>query len=220
MNTLVTGGSGYLGTFIRDYFTADNLSRRSGLDVTDPDDASIAGDYDLVIHLAAHLDKSPEAEKRVFATNIDGTVNVLRSMKKDAVFIFASTKDVYGRFADNHRLVPETCETLYNGQSAFEWSKLIAERYVEFYAHKNQFRSCIFRASTIYAPDSFGNLPSFVGHFLNTIQRGDTLTIPGGGRPVRDLLYVEDLAQACKAFADSIIRHGLYNLGGGPNNAM
>ncbi len=220
MKTLVTGGSGYLGTHLREYFAADDLSRRSGLDVLDPDDAAIAGDYDLVIHLAAHLDKSPDAEKRVFATNVEGTINVLRAMKRDAIFIFASTKDVYGRFADNYRTVPETCETLYSGQSALEWSKLIAERYVEFYAHKLGFRASVFRLSTVYAPDTFGNLPGFVGHYLNTINHGDPLALPGGGRPVRDLLYVDDLAAACMAFAESIIRQGLYNLGGGPANAV
>jgi nucleoside-diphosphate-sugar epimerase len=39
-------------------------------------------------------------------TNVEGTVNLLRSMRENSVFIFASTKDVYGRFADNYREVP------------------------------------------------------------------------------------------------------------------
>jgi nucleoside-diphosphate-sugar epimerase len=34
------------------------------------------------------------------------------------------------------------------------------------------------------------------------------------------LLHVEDFARACRAFVDSIIRHGLYNLGGGRENAL
>lgn len=220
MKVLVTGGTGYLGSGLRRFIDADDLSGRSGLDILDPKDAAMAGDYDLVIHLAAHLDKSPDAADEVFRVNVEGTVNILKAMKKDAAFIFASTKDVYGRFADNYSEVPETCQTYYAGQSALEWSKLIAERYVEFYAANRGFRSCIFRLSTIYAPNSEGNTPNFVGHFVDAINKGERLRLPGGGLPKRDLLHVADFAAACTAFEESIIRHGLYNLGGGPENAV
>ncbi|MBA3786944.1 MAG: hypothetical protein H0X15_15645, partial [Acidobacteria bacterium] len=40
------------------------------------------------------------------------------------------------------------------------------------------------------------------------------------GTPRRDLLAVEDFSRACEAFVDSVIRHGLYNLGGGRENAL
>jgi nucleoside-diphosphate-sugar epimerase len=220
MKILVTGGSGYLGTHVKNFFGADDLSRRAGLDILNLQDAQVAGDYDVVIHLAAVLDKSPEAEREVFLTNVEGTVNLLREMRENSVFIFASTKDVYGRFADNYREVPETCQTVYAGQSALEWSKLIAERYVEFYANRRNFRSCIFRLSTVYAPASEGNVPNFAGHYADAINTGERLRLPAGGTPRRDLLHVEDLARACQAFTDSVIRHGLYNLGGGAANAV
>ncbi|MBL8184901.1 MAG: sugar nucleotide-binding protein, partial [Blastocatellia bacterium] len=53
MKILVTGGSGYLGTHIKRYFEADDLSRRSDLDVLNLQDVHIASEYDVVIHLAA-----------------------------------------------------------------------------------------------------------------------------------------------------------------------
>ncbi len=220
MKILVTGGSGYLGTHIRRYFEADDLSRRSDRDILNADDVQSVGEYDMVIHLAALLDKDPAAADDVFRTNVEGTVNVLKNVKKDAVFIFASTKDVYGRFADSFGDVPETCQTLYAGQSALEWSKLIAERYVEYYANQNGFRACIFRLSTVYAPSSEGNTPNFVGHYADAINLGERIRLPGNGRPRRDLLHVNDLASACQAFADSVIRHGTYNLGGGGENTL
>lgn len=219
MKILVTGGSGYLGTHVRKYFGADDFSRRSNLDVLKVHDTQMVEEYDMVIHLAAHLDKDPDAAEEVFLTNVEGTINILQQMRKDAVFIFASTKDVYGRFADNFAEVPETCQTLYAGQSALEWSKLIAERYVEYYANNIGFRSCIFRLSTVYAPISEGNEPNFVGHYSDAINKGERIRLPGGGEPTRDLLHVDDLSAACTAFADSVIRHGLYNLGGGRENA-
>lgn len=220
MKVLVTGGSGYLGTHIRRFFGADDMSRRSNLDILNIQDASIVRDYDMVIHLAAYLDKSPEGVRQTFLTNVEGTVNLLQEMKEDAVFVFASTKDVYGRFADNHAEVSEYCPTTYAGQSALEWSKLIAERYVEYYANARNFRSCIFRLSTVYAPASEGNMPNFVGHYVDAINKGEPIRLPGRGMPTRDLLHVDDLSAACAAFAESVIRHGLYNLGGGTRNAI
>jgi nucleoside-diphosphate-sugar epimerase len=220
MKYLVTGGSGYLGRHLVDRLGADDLSRRSGRDILNVSDAQIVKDYDVVIHLAAHLDKSPESAAEVFLTNVEGTVNLLREMKEGSVFIFASTKDVYGRFADNFSVVPETCPTIYSGQSALEWSKLIAERYVEYFAHARKIRSCIFRMSTVYAKPDGENVPNFVGHYVDAINKGERVRLPGGGTPIRDLLHVHDLAAACLAFVDSIVGHGLYNLGGGLQNAV
>lgn len=220
MKVLVTGGSGYLGTHVRKYFNADDLSRSSGRNVLYLHDVREVEDYELVIHLAAHLDKSPDAAEEVFLTNVEGTVNVLKNVRKGAVFIFASTKDVYGRFADNFAEVPETCQTLYAGQSALEWSKLIAEQYVHYYANQNGFRSCIFRLSNVYGKTPVNASPGFVGGYADAINKGERIQLPGGGRPVRDLLHVEDLSSACEAFRDSVINHGTYNLGGGRRNSL
>ncbi|NNE99811.1 MAG: NAD(P)-dependent oxidoreductase [Pyrinomonadaceae bacterium] len=220
MKVLVTGGSGFLGTHIRSSFSADDLSRRSGLDLLNLQDVQRAEDYDVVIHLAAQLDKSPESAEEIFLNNVEGTVNLLKAVSEDSTFIFASTKDVYGRFADNHSEVPETCQTLYSGQTALEWSKLIAEKYVAYYAHQRNFRSCIYRLSTVYAPASEGNTPNFVTHYANLINNGERIQLPQNGKPIRDILHVEDFAEACRAFIDSVIRHGLYNLGGGRKNAI
>ncbi len=220
MKILVTGGSGFLGTHLRKYFEADDFSRRAGFDVLNLQDTQKVEEYDAVIHLAAELDKSPENAESVFLTNVEGTINLLRSMRENSVFIFASTKDVYGRFADNYQQVPENCPTVYSGQTALEWSKLIAERYVEFYASQRNFRSCIFRLSTVYAKNSAGNTPNFVSHYADAVNLGEPLRLPANGLPMRDLLHVDDFARACRAFNDSIIRHGLYNLGGGIKNAL
>ena len=220
MKVLVTGGSGFLGTHVRDHFGADDFSRRSSRDVLNLQDAAIVQDYDVVIHLAAELDKSPENSESVFLTNVEGTINLLRSMRENSVFIFASTKDVYGRFADNYEEVPENCPVVYAGQAPLEWSKYIAEKYCEYYAYQNDFRSCIFRLSTVYARNSEGNTPNFVTHYADAINFGATLRLPANGIPRRDFLHVKDFARACEAFVDSVLRHGTYNLGGGAGNSL
>jgi nucleoside-diphosphate-sugar epimerase len=220
MKIIVTGGSGYLGTHVRNFFEADDFSRRSYLDVVNPSDAKIVSEYDVVIHLAAFLDKDPANAYISFQTNADGTANILRNMKPNSVFIYASTKDVYGANAENYAEVPEACHTSYCGQSALEWSKLIGERYVDYYAAERDIRACIFRLSTVYAPATEGNESGFVSYYVDAVRNGSTLSLPGGGKPVRDLLHVNDFSAACKAFIDSEVRFGLYNLGGGSANAV
>jgi CDP-paratose 2-epimerase len=220
LRVLVTGGSGYLGTHVCRFFQAEDFSRRSHLDVLSSLDATRAGVYDVVIHLAAQLSKSPADAENCFRTNIEGTVNLLREMQPNSVFIFASTKDVYGPHADDFSEVPETCSTEYENHSALEWSKLIAERYVEYYAAQRNFRSCIFRLSTVYARPSEGNENGFVTHYVEAVKRGWPLRVPLEGKPVRDILHVDDFSRACSAFIDSDMTRGLYNLGGGPENAL
>ena len=161
MRILVTGGSGYLGTHVCRFFDAEDFSRRCGNDVLDPEDVKSVANYDVVIHLAAHLDKDPDAADLCFQTNVEGTANVIRNMTPNSVFIYASTKDVYGANAEQFQQVPETCPTLYSGQTALEWSKLIGERYLEYYARERNVRACIFRMSTVYARPSDGNENGF-----------------------------------------------------------
>src|SRR5262245_14082665 len=150
MNILVTGGSGYLGTHVCRFFSADDFSRRSNLDILDPRDVEKVENYDAVIHLAGYLDKNPDAAEECFRTNAEGTLNLIRNMRPGSVFIYASTKDVYGEHANSFQEVPETCSTEFSGQTAFEWSKLIGEQYVSFFATARNVRSCIFRLSSIY----------------------------------------------------------------------
>jgi CDP-paratose 2-epimerase len=220
LRILVTGGSGYLGTHVRRFFDAEDLSRRSHLDVLNQLDAARVAAYDVVIHLAAHLSKNPADADQCFRTNVEGTINLLREMPPQTVFIFASTKDVYGSHADDFDEVPETCRTDYANQSALEWSKLIAERYVEYYAAERDFRSCIFRLSTVYARPSEENENGVVTHYVESVKRGWPIRLPLAGKPVRDILHVDDFSRACRAFIDSEVTQGLYNLGGGRENAV
>jgi CDP-paratose 2-epimerase len=220
MKILVTGGSGYLGTHVCRFFNADDFSRRSGHDVLSDSDVQRVADYDVIIHLAGYLDKDPDAAELSFRTNVEGTANVVKHLRPGAVLIYASTKDVYGAHANSFtEAVPETCPTDYCGQSALEWSKLIGERYVEFYARQRNFRACIFRMSTVYARPSDGNESGFVTHYVESVKRGWPIKLPLGGTPVRDILQVDDFSRACQAFIDSSQAYGLYNLGGGRENS-
>src|SRR5688572_17115678 len=158
MKILVTGGSGYLGTYVRQFFSADDFSRRSRLDILNDSDAQMVRDYDVVIHLAAHFDKYPEGAQQCFQTNAEGTRNILQYMRPGSVFIYASTKDVYGTHASETEDVKEDTRTKYCGQTAFEWSKLIGDHYVQYSARQTEFRACIFRMATLFARHRRGTI--------------------------------------------------------------
>jgi nucleoside-diphosphate-sugar epimerase len=220
LKILVTGGSGYLGTHVRRFFDAEDFSRRTNRNVLVEPDVAMVGDYDVVIHLAAHLSKDPAEAENCFRTNAGGTANVARHMRAGAALIYASTKDVYGAHAERYEEVPEECPTDYCGQSALEWSKLIGERYVDYYARARSFRACVFRLSAVYARPSAGNPEGFVTHYVESVKRRRPIRLPAGGTPVRDILHVDDFSRACRAFIDSSVQHAMYNLGGGRENAL
>lgn len=219
MKILVTGGSGYLGTHVCRFFNATDFSRRTGHSILSENDLELLRNYDAVIHLAGYLDKDPGGAQLCFRTNADGAANVVKHLNPGTVFIYASTRDVYGANADSYAEVPETCPTDYSGQSALEWSKLIGERYVEYYARQRDIRTCIFRMSTVYARPSEGNDSGFVTHYVESVKRGWPIRLPLGGHFVRDILHVDDFSRACRAFIDSPLVYGLYNIGGGKQNA-
>jgi len=141
-------------------------------------------------------------------------------VRPGATFIYASTKDVYGTHANPDEDVAEITSTEYCGQTAFEWSKLIGEQYVRYYAKQGGFRACIFRLSTVFARTSEGNDYGFVTHYVESIKHRQPIRLPAGVDPVRDILYVDDFSRACRSFVNSSVPFGLYNLGGGRLNAV
>ena len=170
-------------------------------------DCEAVADYDVVDPPRRAARQEPEeAAESCFRTNAEGTANLLRHVRPGTVFVYASTKDVYGAHAEGYEEVPETCPTDYCGQTALEWSKLMGERYVEYYAARRNLRACVFRLSAIYARPSEGNEPGFVTHYVESLKRRRPIRLPANGAPVRDILHVEDFSRACRAFIDSRLR--------------
>jgi UDP-glucose 4-epimerase len=157
MNILVTGGAGYIGSFMvkklldggDNVFIADSLERgdkkkidkRAGfkqgnlLDREFTDLLFKENKFDAVMHFAAYIsvEESMRSPEKYFENNVFSTVNILNAMQKSNVkhFIFSSTGTVYG--SPKILPTPETHEL--RPENPYAESKLMVEKVLHWY-HK------------------------------------------------------------------------------------
>lgn len=174
---------------------------------------------DGVIHLAAesHVDRSITNPMDFIKTNIEGTVVLLNSARKQwgnnfegKLFYHISTDEVYGSLGDEG-LFTET--TPYDPRSPYSASKASSDFLVRAYNHTYKLPIVISNCSNNYGPNQFPE--KLIPLVISNIQQMKPLPIYGKGLNVRDWLYVEDHALAI----DMIYHKGAvgetYNIGGG-----
>lgn len=276
MKILVTGGAGFVGSHVAEFYAKDNdvivydnLSRAELLgkddknslynwnylknnypkielvkgDIIDYEKLSnYAKDVDVIVHAAAQtaVTTSVKEPRPDFETNAIGTFNVLeaaRNYGNKPAIIYCSTNKVYGenvnkieviehekryKFDDkNKEGIPEafgidSCE-----HTPYGCSKLAGDLYVQDYGHLYGLKTGVFRMSCIYGTRQFGvEDQGWVAWFTIANSLGKPITIYGDGKQVRDVLYVSDLVNAFDAFIKSDIKHGVFNMGGGPTNTL
>ncbi len=174
-----------------------------------------------------------------FEVNARGTLNVLEAVRASAEppsLLFTSTNKVYGDLEDvglrrtATRYEPADAELQRRGisearclefHSPYGCSKGVAEQYVLDYARTFGLRTIVFRMSCIYGPHQHGTEDQgWVAHFLIAALRGQPLTLYGDGLQVRDVLFVDDLAEAMLLAQSraSELAGQAFNMGGGPDN--
>jgi dTDP-glucose 4,6-dehydratase len=216
---LLTGGAGFIGSHLCDHFLdrgwrvicLDNLStgrldnikqhRKNSRfcflrqDVCRP--IRIKGRVDYVLHFASPA--SPRDYARLPLATLQagsaGTLNALQvAREKRAVFILASTSEVYG-----DPLVSPQKESYYGNvnsvgpRSCYDEAKRFAEALTVNYAAVHRLDARIIRIFNTYGPrmklDDGRVIPNFIAETL----RGQPLTIFGNGRQTRSFCYVADL---------------------------
>ncbi|MGH9704758.1 MAG: GDP-mannose 4,6-dehydratase [Candidatus Acidiferrales bacterium] len=195
---------------------------------------------EAVFHFAAQVavTTSVQNPQDDFSTNAQGTLNVLeaaRHQSRKPIFVYTSTNKVYGgmdhvhveegetRYAmpDFPKGIPES--TPLDFHSPYGCSKGSADQYVHDFFRIYGLQTVVFRMSCIYGSRQFGNEDQgWVAHFVLTALQNGSLTIYGDGKQVRDLLYIDDLVDAFLMAVRKIDRTAgqVYNIGGGPSNAI
>jgi CDP-paratose 2-epimerase len=197
-------------------------------------------DVALVLHLAGQVavTTSVADPRSDFEMNALGTLNVLEAMRRNklaSTLIYSSTNKVYGDLA--HVQIAERPERYeyadmphgvhedigLDFHSPYGCSKGSADQYVRDYHRIFGLNTVVFRQSCIYGTRQFGmEDQGWIAWFLIAAELGLPLTIYGDGKQVRDVLFVDDLLNAFDAAAKNIevTRGRVYNIGGGPGNAI
>ena len=198
-------------------------------------------DVDTIIHMAAQVAATTSIldPRMDFEINALGTLNILEVARlNDASLIFASTNKVYGENVNKIPIIeketryeyadpkyksgiPEEFPIDLTQHSPYGCSKLAADIYTQEYAHTYGLKTGIFRLSCVYGERQFGvEDQGWVAWFTIATLTDRPITIYGDGKQVRDVLYIEDLISAFDKFLTSSLRHGVFNLGGGPTNTL
>jgi CDP-paratose 2-epimerase len=202
--------------------------------------AEAAADADVIYHLAAQVAVTSSVidPQTDFEINGRGTFHVLeaaRRSERQPVVVYTSTNKVYGgiedvvveerpdryEFRDRRYGIAE--DQRLDFHSPYGCSKGTGDQYVRDYARIYGLRTVVFRMSCIYGPRQFGNEDQgWLAHFLIAAVTGKPITIYGDGKQVRDILFVDDLVRALQLAVEAIdVAAGqIYNIGGGPENAL
>ncbi len=195
---------------------------------------------DVVLHLAAQVavTLSVTNPRQDFEINALGSFNIcegVRSHLPQAILLYASTNKVYGDMKDEKvvkRGRSYEYEELISGisekypvdfHSPYGCSKGTADQYVKDYSRIYGLRSINFRQSCIYGNRQMGmEDQGWVIWFIICALLGRKITIYGDGMQVRDILFVDDLAEGyLSAISKISVTNGkTYNIGGGPKNAI
>jgi dTDP-glucose 4,6-dehydratase len=175
-------------------------------------------DIDSVIHLAAesHVDRSLHNPNEFAATNIIGTLNLLRVAQtswhenyQDKLFYHISTDEVYGS-ADNGEFFTE--ETSIDPKSPYSASKASSDHFVNAFHNSFGLPTVISRCSNNYGPYHFPE--KLIPLLINNILNSKPLPVYGKGENIRDWLYVEDHARAIDTIFHKGKKGEVYNIGG------
>ncbi|MFX1517856.1 MAG: GDP-mannose 4,6-dehydratase [Promethearchaeota archaeon] len=230
MKCLVTGGAGFVGSHLIEQLIMEKHSvvclddfstgKKKNIvnveseikiikgDIRDIDTIQEAvKDIDCVFHLAAQISVSRSLREPRFdaSVNIEGMINLLEAVKDDSVkFIYISTGGaIYGEPKSN----PASETTLEKPISPYGLSKLVAEKYLQWFHRIYGFPYIIIRPANIYGPrqDPLGEA-GVISIFLGKIRNNEPLRIFGDGTDTRDYVYVRDVVDLCiKAMHSSTI---------------
>ncbi|MEX2379853.1 MAG: dTDP-glucose 4,6-dehydratase [Vicingaceae bacterium] len=172
---------------------------------------------DAVIHLAAesHVDRSITNPNAFIETNVMGTATLMNVARKywksfeGKLFYHVSTDEVYGSLGESGYF---TEETPYDPRSPYSASKASSDHLVRAYYHTFGLPMVISNCSNNYGANQFPE--KLIPLFIHNIKENKNLPVYGKGDNVRDLLWVNDHADAIDVIFHSGKVGETYNIGG------
>ena len=175
---------------------------------------------DAVMHLAAesHVDRSIDGPQAFIETNVMGTYNMLQAARhywegcgKPKAFRFhhISTDEVFGSLGATGQF---TEETPYDPRSPYSASKASSDHLVRAWAETYGLPVVLTNCSNNYGPFHFPE--KLIPVVILSALAGKPIPIYGKGENVRDLLYVEDHADALLLVLEKGAVGRSYNIGG------
>lgn len=240
MQTLVTGGCGFIGSHLVDRLLADghqvtvidncstgrleNLAHQRDqenlkivqADICDHEKiAPCFEKIDWVFHLAALADIVPSIQKpaEYYNSNVQGTFSVLEASKNASVkrFLYSASSSCYG--------IPDEYPTKENAeirpQYPYALTKRLGEELALHWHLVYNLPVVALRLFNVYGTRSrtSGTYGAVFGVFLGQKLANKPYTIVGDGKQTRDFTYVTDVVDAFVTAADSNISGEVFNVG-------
>ncbi len=235
MKILITGGAGFIGSWVADKFIEDghdilvvddlssgtesNINNKAQFIKCDIRNKEILTEIfrefkpDIVDHHAAQINVRTSVDDPVYDAeiNIIGSLNLLELCRDHKVskFIFASTGGaIYGE--PPH--IPADEDTKPMPISPYGTSKFAVEQYINYYHQVYGLQYVALRYANVYGPrqNPHGEA-GVVAIFCNKILEGEPCVIFGDGTQTRDYVYVGDVADANILALNA--KCGCYNIG-------